>query len=222
MTTKVLVSGFGPYGGMSVNPTELLVAEAQGFDLEGIEVRPVLLPVDYDGCARRLVEEVGRLSPDVVVSCGLYPGRTAVTPERVGVNAKDTAAEDPIGDNNGRRPVDEPVDPAGPDALFSLLPYRRIVDSLKAAGIPAFVSNSAGTFICNNTFYGLMNHVKTHDLPVAAGFVHFPASTEMAVERPTMPSLPMPVMVEALRMIVRIAAEERQAKIPARRTVGPA
>jgi pyroglutamyl-peptidase len=205
---KVLVSGFEPYGEMSINPTQILAERAEGFDLEEVEVHSILLPVNYDECVERLLEEVERVSPDVVVSCGLYPGRTAVTPERVGVNAKDTMAEDPIPDNKGQSPVDEPVNPEGPDALFSLLPYRRIVDNLKAAGIPAFVSNSAGTYICNNTFYGLLDHVRRNGAPTTAGFVHFPASTEMAVERPAMPSLPLGMMAEALKIVIETAVEE--------------
>lgn len=122
---KILISGFEPYGEMSVNPTQTLVEEAKEFDLDGIEVHTVLLLVNYDECVERLVEEIDRVSPDVVVSCGLYPGRTAITPERIGVNAKDTMAEDPLADKRGRRPVDEPIDPEGPDAIFSMLPYGR-------------------------------------------------------------------------------------------------
>ena len=209
---KVLVSGFEPYGEMSTNPTQILAERARDFKLRGVEVYSVLLPVNYDECVERLLEEVGRVSPDVVVSCGLYPGRTAVTPERIGVNAKDTMAEDPIPDNKGRSPVDEPVNPEGPDALFSLLPYRGIVNDLRAAGIPAFVSNSAGTYICNNTFYGLLDHVRRNGAPAVAGFVHFPASTEMAVERPAMPSLPLGMMAEALKIVVEAAVEEARSR----------
>lgn len=205
---KVLVSGFEPYGDMSVNPTQTLAEEAGNLGIEGIEVQSVLLPVNYDECIERLIEEVERVSPDVVISCGLYPGRTAVTPERVGINVKDTMADDPIADNNGKSPVDEPIDPDGADALFSMLPYRRIVENLKDSGIPAFVSNTAGTYICNNTLYGLLNHVRRNGIPVAAGFVHFPASTEMAVESPAQPSLPMEMMLRALRIIIETVLQE--------------
>lgn len=207
---RVLISGFEPYGEMSVNPTQTLAEEAGSLGIEEIEVYSVLLPVNYDECVERLVEEVERISPDVVISCGLYPGRTAVTPERIGINVKDTMADDPIADNTGKSPVDEPIDPDGPDALFSLLPYRRIVENLKDAGIPTFVSNTAGTYICNNTLYGLLNHVRRNDLPIAAGFVHFPASTEMAVENPAQPSLPMEMMLRALRIIIETVVQETE------------
>ena len=205
---KILVSGFEPYGEMTVNPTQTLAEEAKNFKLEGIEVHSVLLPVNYDECVESLVEEIERVSPDAVVSCGLYPGRTAVTPERVGLNVKDTMVDDPIADNRGKKPTDEPINPEGPDALFSLLPYREITKNLLAAGIPSFVSNSAGTYICNNTLFGLVDYVARNQLQTVAGFVHFPASTEMAVEDPTQPSLPMEMMVEALRIILATVAED--------------
>jgi pyroglutamyl-peptidase len=209
---KILVSGFEPYGDMSVNPTQTLAEKARTFEIEGVEVYPVLLPVNYDECVERIVGEIDRISPDAVVSCGLYPGRTAVTPERVGLNVKDTMADDPIADNRGRKPTDEPITPGGPDAHFSMLPYRKITENLLAAGIPAFVSNSAGTYICNNTLFGVVDYVKRNELPTIAGFVHFPASTEMAVEDPTQPSLPMEMMVDALETVLHTVVQELEAR----------
>lgn len=205
---KILVSGFEPYGEMSVNPTQTLAEKSKEFDIDGIEIHAVLLPVNYDECVDRLVEEIERVSPDVVISCGLYPGRTAITPERIGINAKDTMAEDSIADNKGRMPVDEPINPEGADGIFSMLPYRRIAENLTAAGIPSFVSNTAGSYICNNALYGVLDYIKRNDLPTVAGFVHFPASTDMAVEDPTQPSLPMKMMVEGLQVILKTVAEE--------------
>jgi pyroglutamyl-peptidase len=209
---KILVSGFEPYGEMSVNPTQTLVWEAREFDLEGIEIHSVVLPVNYDECVEKITEEINHVSPDVVVSCGIYPGRAAITPERVGLNVKDTMAEDLLADKRGKKPVDEPINAEGPDALFSGLPYRRINENLLAAGIPSYVSNTAGTYICNNTMYGILDHIRRNQLPTIAGFVHFPLSTEMAIEDPTQPSLPMGIMVEALQIILRTVAEELEGK----------
>jgi pyroglutamyl-peptidase len=209
---KILVSGFEPYGEMSVNPTQTLVREARGFNLEGIEIHSVVLPVNYDECVEKITEEINHVSPDVVVSCGIYPGRAAITPERVGLNVKDTMAEDLLADKRGKKPVDEPINAEGPDALFSGLPYRRINENLLAAGIPSYVSNTAGTYICNNTMYGILDHIRRNQLPTIAGFVHFPLSTEMAIENPTQPSLPMGIMVEALQIILRTVAEELEGK----------
>lgn len=211
MTKRILVSGFEPYGDMPIDPTQSLAEESTGFDLRGVEMYSVTLPVNYDECAEKLVREVERVQPDAVISCGLAPGRTAVTPERVGLNVKDTMADDPIADNKGNLPIDEPINPAGPDALFSTLPYREISKAITAAGIPSLVSNTAGTYICNNALYAVLAHIRVQRLRTIAGFVHFPASAEMAVDNPTQPSLPLHTMVEALRCISGVVSEHLNA-----------
>jgi pyroglutamyl-peptidase len=207
-TYKVLVSGFEPFGGMSINPTQELLARVRDTAISEVEVRTILLPVSYDECVQRVVAEVDRFQPDAVVSCGLYAGRTAITPERVAINVKDTMAEDPIADNSGRRPMDEPVSKDGADGLFATLPVRAITQNLLAAGIPAFVSNTAGTYICNNTLYGVLDHVRRQQLATVAGFIHFPASTEMAVDQPLLPSLPLDMMAWGLQLAIETVVEE--------------
>lgn len=212
---KVLVTAFEAFGGMSVNPTQQLLASLDERGVDGAEVQTLLLPVNYDECVERVVAEIDRLQPDVVLSCGLYAGRSAVTPERIGINVKDTMAEDPISDNAGRSPVDEPVRDGGPDGLLATLPVREITQRLVAAGVPAFVSNTAGTYICNNTLYGVLDHLRRRELPTLAGFVHFPASTEMAVQQPTLPSLPLELMERALRVAVETSVEAARRGEPA-------
>ncbi|GAB7387936.1 pyroglutamyl-peptidase I [Bacillaceae bacterium] len=205
---KILVSGFEPFGGMKVNPTEAIVKEIGKEKFANAQIDVVLLPVNYDECVEKLITEIERVSPDAVISCGLYAGRTAVTLERIGINVKDTMAEDPIPDNKGVRPVDQPINPEGPDGIFSTLPNRQIVKNLLAHGIPAYISNTAGTYICNNTLYGVLDYIRRNRLPILAGFVHFPASSEMAVEKPVLPSLPHETMVTALRIIICTVIEE--------------
>lgn len=111
-------------------------------------------------------------------------------------------------DNRGARPQDEPIDVDGPDGLFSTLPIRLMVDRLKEAGIPAAVSNTAGTYICNNTMYAILNEIRREQRPAIAGFVHFPASTEMAVEKPSLPTLSHETMLNGLRIIVQSTIDE--------------
>ncbi|MCL6437529.1 MAG: hypothetical protein K6T51_02875 [Rubrobacteraceae bacterium] len=204
MARKILVSGFEPYGDLGHNPTRDLAEQAPGLGLEGVEVSSIVLPVEYDRCAEILIGEVDRLRPDAVIACGLAPGRTAITPERVGLNVKDTAPGRSLPDNRGRAPRDEPVTPDGPDALFSTLPCRSISEALLSRGIPSYVSNTAGTYICNNTLYALLDHVRSEDLPTLAGFIHFPASTELALENPLLPSLPFEMMQEALGVAIEV------------------
>jgi pyroglutamyl-peptidase len=201
MPDKILVTGFEPFGGMDANPTQQIVSSLDRDAVPGIEIHTLLLPVTYDECLRKAVAEIDRLQPAAVISCGLYAGRAAVTLERVAINVKDTMAEDPIPDNAGNRPVDQPIS-EGPDGLFTTLPVRAIRDAIAAAGIPSFISNTAGTYICNNTMYGILDHLRGNGQAALAGFVHFPASTEMAVANPMLPSLPLEMMRRALLIAV--------------------
>ncbi|SEM79974.1 pyroglutamyl-peptidase I [Paenibacillus sp. OK076] len=199
---KILISGFEPFGGDAINPTgELMEALVQEV-IEGAELKTVLLPVHFDECADLLIAEMESYQPDVVIACGLAKGRTAITPERIAVNVKDVPPGS-YSDNQGQHPVDELIVEGSPDGLFSTLPIRAMVNNMGAAGIPAAVSNTAGTYICNNTMYRVLDHIRLKQLPIRAGFVHFPASTEMAVLQPSVPSLPIPMMLDALRVMIR-------------------
>ena len=206
---KILVTGFESFGGMNVNPTESLAKEAANFDFADATVCSAILPVHYDECVEHVVQTVKEMEPDVIISCGLSAGRTAVTPERIGINIKDTSLQNPIPDNRGMKPQDEPIDPNGPDALFSTLPNRKIVQNLQRAGIPSYLSNTAGTYICNNTLYGVLNYIRENRLEIKAGFIHFPLSTDLAVSRLDIPSMPYATMVEALKVIIQTVIDER-------------
>jgi pyroglutamyl-peptidase len=203
---KILISGFEPFGKMNINPTEKLIEAAEKFEIVNVEIATILLPVNYDECAERLIAKIEDIKPDVVISCGLAAGRTAVTPERIGINIKDTGSGDPYPDNKGNIPTDELINEEGPDGLFSTLPIRLIEKNLKAEQIPAAISNSAGTFICNNTLYAVLNYIRKEKLLIKAGFIHFPASTEMSAKNPSLPSLPQETMANALKIIVETCA----------------
>lgn len=205
---KILISGFEPFGGSAINPTERLINDIKNESFADAEIRTVLLPVHYDECAELLLKEVRTFEPDAVIACGVAGGRTAVTPERIAINTKDVPPESVIADNRGARPQDEPIDPEGPDGLFATLPIRAMVNRMKEAGIPATVSNTAGTYICNNTMYAVLNEIRKRQLPILAGFVHFPASTEMALEKPGLPTLSQDTMLRALKVIVRTTIDE--------------
>lgn len=205
-TMRILVTGFEPFGGMSTNPTRELVTGLAGRTVPGVELHTAVLPVEYDACLTVVLDEVDRLAPDAVIACGLAAGRTAVTPERIAVNVKDASPGAGLADNAGARPRDVPVT-AGPDGLFSTLPIRAIEQALLAAGIPAAISDTAGTYICNNTMYGLLDHLRATGSRTLAGFLHFPASTEMAVADPRLPSLPLVMMERALLVAIETVAE---------------
>nr|WP_154984554.1 pyroglutamyl-peptidase I [Paenibacillus xylanexedens] len=206
---KFLISGFEPFGGDAVNPTGALMEALAHEVIEGAVLKTVLLPVNFDECADMLIAEMQVFQPDIVIACGLAKGRTAITPERIAINVKDIPPGS-YADNQGQRPVDEPIAAGSPDGLFSTLPIRAMVNDMTAAGIPATVSNTAGTYICNNTMYRILDYIRLQQLSVRAGFVHFPASTEMAVQAPSVPSLPLPVMLDALRSMIRTVMSEKE------------
>ena len=182
MTTDVLLTGFAPFDGAASNESWEAVREAvpalvaRGIDAEGVE-----LPVEFGAASELLAEAVRSLRPRLVIAVGLAAGRTAITPERVAINIRDAR----IPDNAGASPVDEPVVPGGPVGHFSTLPIKAIVAALAADGVPAAVSQTAGTYVCNDVFYSLQHLLATDPelAEVRGGFVHVPAAD--VVDSPT-------------------------------------
>ena len=210
MTASILVTGYEPFGGRDVNPSQQIVEALARRDVPGVTLHTAVLPVEYDVCVDVVLEEMERVRPDAVIACGLAAGRTSVTPERVAVNVKGTSTDPTSCDNAGIRKLDEPISD-GPDGIFATLPVRAIQQALVAAGIPSTVSNTAGTFVCNNTMYGILDHLRREGSSTPAGFIHVPASSEMAATDPTLPSLPLETMERALRIAVGTVAEHLRA-----------
>lgn len=215
MTGTLLVTGFGPFGAHGSNPTERLATELDGETVRGVLVRATVLPVSYRRAVADLLATVDQVRPVAVVCCGLDARAAAVAVERLGVNLEDTGAQAP--DVDGAAPRDEPVVPDGPDALFATLPVRAITAAVEAAGIPATLSCSAGTYVCNAVLYGVLHHLRRSPQPVPAGFLHFPRSTEMAVGDPRAPSMDLATMRRALAVAVETVVAHLPA-VPAGRT----
>lgn len=194
----VLVTGFEPFGGFTVNPSLQVAQALHGEQVAGHEVVAVPLPVVFGAAGDALLAAVGRHRPVAVLALGLADGRPDLTVERVAVNVEDADLDD----NAGARPVDRPVLPDGPAAYFSTLPLKRLVAALRAGGIPASVSDTAGTFVCNHVFYRLMHALR--DAPeVPAGFVHLPLLPEQAAGLAgpaSQPSLPLATQVDGIRL----------------------
>ena len=150
-----------------------------------------------------LKREIRRLDPALVVCLGQAGGRTGITPERIAINVDDAR----IPDNAGRQPVDRPIVRRGPAAYWSTLPIKAIVAALQARGIPAAVSQTAGTFVCNHVFYGLM-HALRRRRGVRGGFVHLPWLPEQAGAG--QPSLPLDVMVDAIGVTLKVAMRRKK------------
>lgn len=178
---KLLLSGFEPFLGFPINPTEAIVSALDGKEIGGYRVHGLLLPVDYENAGPKMLEEIERLQPDAVISLGLAAGRSTITPERIAINCRDGEA-----DNTGRALKDAPIVEDGPDGYFSTLPIRNMVEVLNETGYPARISNTAGTYLCNNIMYTILHAVKGN---IPAGFIHIPASHELSViSKKEMPS----------------------------------
>lgn len=202
---KILLTAFDAFGGESINPALKAVFQVKppaGTDLIRLEV-PTVFGKSIDVVAAAIERE----HPDAVVCVGQAGGRSAVTPERIAINLMDAS----IPDNEGNMPVDLPIIPEGENALFSTLPVKAIIAAIQSAGIPSQISNSAGTFVCNQLMYGVLHLCRAKYPKTIAGFIHVPFLPEQTVRRPGTPCLPLDRITAALEAAVRCIAETHKA-----------
>ncbi len=196
---KVLLTGFEPFGGEAQNPSYEAVA-ALPDRIGTIALTKAKLPVSFAQSGPALEALVADCQPDVVICVGQAGGYAGIALERVAINLRDAT----IPDNDGVQPVDEPVIAGGPTAYFSSLPIKGMVFTLKQNGIPAFISNSAGTYVCNNIMYTLLHLIEQKNLPIRGGFIHVPYSMEQAAVKPRgTPSMALSQMTRALELAMR-------------------
>ncbi|MEU5209064.1 pyroglutamyl-peptidase I [Streptomyces sp. NPDC020742] len=199
--TRVLLTGFAPFDGESTNPSWQAVRAAVAEPPPGIAASAVELPCVYGASMAVLRAAIEETRPAVVICVGQAGGRPDITVERIAVNLDDAR----IPDAAGAEPIDEPIVPGGPAAYFSTLPVKACVAAVRAAGLPASVSHTAGTFVCNHVFYGLSHLIATELPGVRGGFVHVPYAPEQVTAR-ALPSLPADAVARALREIAITAA----------------
>ncbi|WP_280495589.1 peptidase C15, partial [Nocardia farcinica] len=186
--SRVLLTGFGAYGEERDNPSGWIARRLDGIRVDGARVAGRVLPVDTEGVRSALVAAIDEVGPEIVLVTGVAPGRPSPAVERVAINVRDF----PVPDINGHTPIDLPVEPGGPEAYLSTLPIKAIVDGWRAAGIPSYVSNTAGTYLCNQTFY-----LARHLCAARAGMVHIPATpARAAVAGPPPPPAISPAPLE--------------------------
>ena len=195
---KVLLTGFEPFNGARLNPSEQLVTRMKSDSVPGAQIMTAILPVVYGEAASHLLALVEEHNPDVVISFGQAEGRTSITPERFAVNLNDAA----IADNKGHIRVDQPIHPNSPTAYESTLPGKELVSALKAEGIPSTLSLTAGAFVCNHIFYELQNALKDKD--IKSGFVHVPLMTEQQEDFPGLFTMDIETMVLAAKTMVAL------------------
>lgn len=183
---KLLITGFDPFGGESVNPSweavKLLPDRIGEYELHKLQI-----PTVFGVAAQRVLQKAAQVNPDVILCIGQAGGRATVTPERIGINVRSAR----IADNAGNQPQEEPIVPNGPDGLFATVPVVKMVQAIQNAGLPGAVSNTAGAFVCNDTLYTVLHHYA--GTSVRAGFIHVPYIPEQGT-----PNLPLEQIVQAL------------------------
>ena len=208
MTETILLTGFEPFGGESVNPSWEIARALDGWTCEGRTVRAVRLPCAFGDALRTLDEALDAHRPELVMCLGQAGGRAEISIERAALNVDDAR----IPDNLGRQPIDAAVVAGGPAAYFSTLPIKALAHDMRGAGVAAAVSNTAGTFVCNHVFYALMHRLATTPALAGArgGFVHVPYTPEQVATKPGTPSMPLATQVDGIRQALRSAVLTRE------------
>ncbi|MGO1071665.1 pyroglutamyl-peptidase I [Lysobacter sp. CA199] len=198
----VLLTGFEPFGGDQTNPSWEAVRQLDGAIVEGHRIAARRLPVAFGESVRELRAHIDALRPEMVLCVAQAGGRSLLSIERVAINIDDAR----IVDNLGAQPIDIPIVEGGPAAYFGNLPIKAMLAAVRAAGIPAEISQTAGTYVCNHVFYGLMHALsEPGHVGVRGGFIHIPYSPAQAERHPGAASLATDSVVQALRVAMQTA-----------------
>lgn len=195
---KLLLTGFEPFLEHPINPTTKIVEQLDGNVINNYQVIGRILSVDFRKSGQQLLHEISNINPDAIISLGVAPGRFKITPERIAINCNDGEP-----DNSAFTPTGEKIFQDGQDGIFTTLPIDSMVDKLTKAGLPSEISNSAGTYLCNNVMYhGLYDNLKRKaNRPV--GFIHIPASHELAIKNKRIPSFSHDDLVKAVEICIK-------------------
>ena len=197
---KVLVTGFDPFGGESINPSWEAVKSIKD-TIADAEIIKLQLPTVAYKSISQLHNKMVELNPDIVISVGQAGGRAGVTPERVAINITDAR----IPDNEGNQPIDEVIFEDGDTAYFSNLPVKAMVQAISDAGFPSSLSNTAGTYICNHVMYGILYYIQKEFPNTRGGFIHVPFATSQVTDKPEMPSMEIADITTALEAAIQAA-----------------
>lgn len=195
---KILVTGFDPFGDDIINPAIEAVKRLPK-EVNGAEIIPLEIPTVFGKCADVVRIAIEKEQPDYVLNIGQAGGRFALTPERVAINIDDAR----IPDNENNQPIDVAIQEDGAPAYFSRLPIKAMVSYIKEEKLPAEVSNSAGTFVCNHIMYQTLYMTQTDFPHIKAGFMHIPFLPEQVTQRPNTPSMALDDIVHGITAALR-------------------
>lgn len=200
---RILVTGFEPFAGHGANPSQDVAKALDGRVVADAIVASAVLPVDHAEAGPRVARLIDELAPSAIVHLGLAGGRARIALERVALNVMDFEAPD----NAGYRARGEACVPGGPAAYLATLPLAAMLEALTAEGVPAYVSNTAGTYLCNQTMYGTLHRLAERRQPARAGFVHLPLLPAMvAASGLEQPSMDASLMIRALEIALGVVA----------------
>ena len=197
----VLVTGFTPFGGERINPS-WEIAQSLPASIQDATIHTLQVPTIFGDAIRVACKAIDKIAPDIVLCLGQAGGRAAISLERVALNINDAS----IADNLGQQPIDTPVVARAPAAYFSTLPIKAIVQAIAQKNIPAAVSNSAGTFVCNHLLFGVLHHIAKRHLSTRAGFMHVPYLPAQ-VAQGDQPSLTLDTMRRATEIAIITAIQ---------------
>lgn len=199
---KILITGFDPFGNDTINPSyeavKLLPDKILDAEIIKLEIPTVMIKsIDT------VIEKIKVTEPDVVINVGQAGGRFTITPEKVAINLNDFR----IPDNEGNQPSDQAIVIGGENAYFTTLPIKAMVKKMKESGIPASVSYSAGSFVCNHIMYGVLHHINQNKLPIRAGFIHIPFMNEQVLDRQPAPAMNLKDLAFGLEKAIEAVVE---------------
>lgn len=200
----VLVTGFEPFGGESVNPSWEICTRLPK-SIAGLRVETVRVPCEFRRAIEVACEAIERLGPRLVVCLGQAGGRSRLGVERVAINVDDARAPD----NAGTQPIDQPIAADGPPAYFATLPVKAMVAGMRACGVPAELSNTAGTYVCNHLMYGVLHFLAATGAGARAGFIHVPYSEEQVLDKGGVAAMSVASMARGIEAGIAAAAVHR-------------
>lgn len=202
---KILVTGFDPFGGEKINPAIESVKKLND-EIAGAKIIKLEIPTVCHESLRVIDEAISKYDPDVILSIGQAGGRSDITVERIGINIDDCR----IPDNAGNQIIDEPVFEDGPAAYFVNLPIKAMVAKIQKCQIPASVSNTAGTFVCNHVTYGVRHLIETKYPGKKSGFIHIPFLPQQVIDKKNMPSMSLNTIVTGLTAAIEAIVETKE------------
>lgn len=202
---KILVTGFEPFGGESINPS-LEAVKLLDNNIAGAEIVKASIPVVFGKSVEKLEEYIKKENPDVVICVGQAGGRFEISVERVAINLDDAR----IADNDGNQPVDEKIFKDGESAYFASIPIKAMVEEMKRGSVPAAVSNTAGTYVCNHIMYGLLYLIDKKYPNMRGGFIHVPFIPEQIIGRVNTPYMGLEQIARGLSLAIKAVVENEK------------